>query len=109
MIKIEKIGMSDPDYRLNQYERETIISFNESPEQAEIYTHNPALIRKLDALYESGEYDMQFRGAEDINGVQNRSYAVPKKWVKVSPPRKVSEEQRQKAREMMLRMRSDAQ
>ena len=107
MINIKKVGMSDPDYRLNLYERETIITFNESPEQAEIYTHNPALIRKLDALYESGEYDMQLRSAEDVNGVQNRSYAVPKRWVKVGPPRKVSEEQRQKMAERLHRIKSE--
>ncbi len=33
--------------RLTNYEKETIVLYNESNEPAEIYTHNPKLIKKI--------------------------------------------------------------
>jgi len=40
-----------------------------------------------------------------------REYRVPKRWVKISPPRKVSEAQRESARQEMLALKtaSDSQ
>ena len=93
MIEIKKIGMSDPTYKLNSIERETIITFNETPEPAEVFTHNPAMIRRLDALHEEGE-PVEVVRVESVNGVNLREYRVPKSWISVRRPRRVSEEQR---------------
>ena len=76
------------------FERETIVVMDDLGKDAEVFTFSEPLIRKLRNYaverpdeckivkeYESGAY----------------TFEVPKKWVKVSPPRKVSDEQREAA------------
>lgn len=78
-------------YALTLYERETIINFNEAEAIAGIYTHNVALRNKLLKLSQT-ESDLRIiRQTEDMLEVE-----VPKKWIRVSPPKKLSEETRQK-------------
>ena len=78
-------------YTLSLYERETIINFNEAESTAGIYTHNVALRNKLLKLSQT-EPDLRIiRQSEDMLEVD-----VPKKWIRVSPPKKLSEETRQK-------------
>ena len=73
-------------------ERETVITYNEQEKVAVVYTCNPALIRKLDGLTTARPDECKLlRRFPDGIGVE---YEVPKKWVKVSPPRFVSEETR---------------
>ena len=75
------------------YERETIISFNEAESTANIYTHNGALLRKLEKLAqerpEGGRLEKisRFGPAAD--------YTIPKTWVKINPTRILSEAQRE--------------
>ena len=84
-------------YTLSLYERETIINFNEAEPTAGIYTHNVALRNKLLKLSQS-EPDLKvIRRGEDMLEVE-----VPKKWIKVSPPKKLSEEARRKMAERLL-------
>lgn len=72
-------------------ERETIITYNEAEPTANVYTMNGALIRKLDGLARSRP-DAARRVKTYPDGAQE--YEVPKKWVKISPPRVYSEEQK---------------
>ena len=80
-------------------ERETIITYNEAEPTASVYTMNGALIRKLDGLAQTRPDDAR-RVKTYPDGAQE--YEVPKKWVKVNPPRVYSEEQRA---EMAARLR----
>ena len=84
-------------YTLTLYERETIINFNEAEPTAGIYTHNVALRNKLLKLSHT-EPDLKvIRRGEDMLEVE-----VPKKWIKVSPPKKLSEETRRKMAERLI-------
>ena len=80
-------------------ERETIITFNEKDETASVYTMNRALARRLDNLTATRANETR-RVKTYPDGAQE--YEVPKKWVKVNPPRVYSEEQRA---EMAARLR----
>lgn len=67
---------------LSQYERETIISYNEANRTATVYTHNRALLRKLKTLAVERPGECQQR-----RGIE---FTVPKTWVHVYPPRDAS-------------------
>jgi hypothetical protein len=72
-------------------ERETIILFNEGEAVADIETYNAAMKRRLDAI--------RRERPEDITLVSRDGYAdtyiCPKKWVKIIPPRRATEKQRE--------------
>jgi hypothetical protein len=72
-------------------ERETIILFNEGEAAAEIEAHNAAMKRRLDII--------RRERPEDITLVRRDGYAdsyiFPKKWVKIIPPRRATEKQRE--------------
>lgn len=81
---------------LTNYEKETIILFNEAEDTATCDTCNSTLIRKLDSFcLESTEISVV---REDKHG---KTYKFPKKWVKVRMPMKLSEEQRAKRAERL--------
>ena len=80
---------------LSRQEQETIILFNEAEDTATVDTCNPALIRKLDKLITCRENTMITLIREDAHG---KAYVIPKKWVKVSQPPMLTEEQRAKKR-----------
>ena len=62
-------------------EQETIITFNEKDQTANVYTMNKALTRKLDGLTVTRADDAR-RVKTYSDGAQE--YVVPKKWVKVN-------------------------
>lgn len=72
-------------------ERETIINFNEADDTASVYTHNRAIQNKLNKLRD--EYDIEVADAGD----GWTEYMVPKKWIKVAPPRQVNYTDEQRA------------
>ena len=75
-------------------EKETYINFNDAEPDATLCTYNAAWLRKMDDLSrDNPSVQVQKR----IEGYGE--YVFPKKWVKVSKPRAVSEENRQKAKE----------
>ena len=90
-------------YTLSLYERETIINFNEAEATAGIYTHNVALSNKLLKLSQTEPKLRIIRQTGDTLEVE-----VPKKWIRVSPPIKLSEETRQQMAER-LRSSNNAQ
>ena len=83
--------------KLSRYEQETIKNFNAGEEMATVYTRDPAVMRRLDALVI--EFPDTFRciGETDID----KTYEMPKSSVTYRKPRKLSEEQREQARERM--------
>lgn len=94
MIAINEINTTAAGYLPTQEERETIITFNKTQEPAEVFTYNPALIRKLDELTERRADEVECIRAESINGVQLREYHIPKKWINIRPNRIMTDEER---------------
>ena len=83
--------------KLSNLEKETIILWNEAERDAEIYTHNPALQQQLRDL--CGQYPEQVRlTKEGPHG--SITVQLPKKWLRVVPPRVLSPAQREVLRRM---------
>ena len=78
--------------KLSRIEQETVINFNEAEGTASVYTHNAALKEQLLVLCQS--YPEQVRQTAD-NGRGGLTFALPKKWLKVTPPRVLSPAQRE--------------
>ncbi|WP_298023476.1 hypothetical protein [uncultured Dysosmobacter sp.] len=78
---------------LSLYEQETIINFNEEEKAASIYTHNKALIRKLDKLAQERPGDC--RREKTSHEGKAVDFIIPKGWMRIYPPRTVGEAQRQ--------------
>ncbi len=87
---------------VTKYEQETIILYNEGEAAASIYTYNAGLQHTLVSLCES--HPAQVRQTGD-NGIGALTFELPKRWVKVSPPRKLSEAQRKVLDDMNRRNR----
>lgn len=85
------------------YERETIINFNEDEAEARVYTFNVALQNSLRKLAEVRPEECRLDPDERLTVGGAAAFIVPKKWVKVRPPRQVnySEEQIAAFRERM--------
>ena len=81
--------------KMTRYEKETFINFNAGDQTATLYTRDPAVMRKVDALVI--EYPDAYKciGATDID----KTYEMPKSFVSYRKPRRLSEEQREAARE----------
>ena len=87
----ETIGdSSDVNKFSAAYEKETVINFNNAEQNASCYTLNTHKRQMLLNLVE--EYP------DDVKIISKRDDMVevtfPKKWVKIRPPRKLTEEQR---------------
>lgn len=76
---------------ISRLEQETIINFNEAESMANIYTHNGALVRKLEGLADQRPDEVK-RGRVFPDG--GREYTIPKRWVKINASRILSEEQK---------------
>ncbi len=87
---------------LTKYEQETIFNYNQEEKTASCFTHDPALIRKLDRLCEK---DKAITVTREGDGW--REYTFPKSWLKVRPPRKLSDEQRQELANRMKSIRKE--
>lgn len=83
--------------KLLRTEQETIINFNAGEETATVYTRDPAIMRKFDTLI--NEYPDTFRciAYTDID----KTYEIPKTVVSYRKPRRLTEEQRELARNRM--------
>lgn len=80
-------------------ERETNILYDDTNHPAKVYTYNAALQRKLAKLAEQRPSEViLLKEPDEYNCAV---YSVPKKWIKISPPRRVSDEQKAVAKERM--------
>lgn len=91
---------------LTNYERETILNFNEGEDTASIYTHSRALRRKLDKLASDRPDDCKLHCVSRDG--QALEFHIPKKWIKISPPRVSTEAQRAAARAALQKAKSMA-
>lgn len=76
--------------KLSRYEQETIITYNEEEKTAGVYTHNKALLRRLDKLSQERPDECRLEKLRP----DAADYIIPKAWVRVRPPRQMSEEQK---------------
>ena len=83
--------------KITRYEQETIINFNAEEKTATLYTRDPAVMRKVDALVI--EYPDTFKciGETDID----KTYEMPKSAVTYRKPRRITDERRDQMREFM--------
>ena len=77
--------------KLTNIEKETLINFNEAEQTASVYTHNEALKRHLLELCRSYPEQVRQTAANAWGGL---TFDLPKKWVKITPPRVLSPAQR---------------
>ncbi len=88
---------------MTNIEKETIINFNEAEPEAEVYTHNRALQRKLDKLCRERPDEVKIsRCSVD----SSKTYLVPKVFIKVTSTRKLSRKTEIKAVENLKRARA---
>ena len=76
---------------LTKTEQETIILFNELDAEASVYTHNIRLKNTLNRLCHSHPLQVKKTNANACGGT---FYVLPKKWVKITAPRVLSNAQR---------------
>lgn len=74
---------------LTRYEQETIITYNEEEKTAGVYTHNKALLRKLEQLSQARPDECKLEGI--TRGGQAADYIIPKSWVRITPKRLLTE------------------
>ena len=84
----------------SRLEQETIINFNEEEKVASVYTFNKTLQRRLAKLAEQYPDDCK-REFDTWQPEGSVDYSVPKKWIKINPPRFVSDKQKASASERM--------
>ncbi len=77
--------------KLTNVEKETVINFNEAERTASVYTHNEALKRQLLELCQTHPEQVCQTAA---NGWGGLTFELPKKWLRVTPPRVLSPAQR---------------
>lgn len=91
-------------YNLTRIEQETIINYNEAEETANVYTYSGTLKRKLLELCETRPDEAKHIKTNQHGGMD---FTVPKKWIKVGPPRtlNITDEERAKKAEHMRNVR----
>ena len=77
---------------LSNYEKETVINYNNEESTAQVFTYHRALQNKLNKLVGVNPDILVLRRGDEWT-----EYIVPKTWIKVSPPRQVSYTDEQRA------------
>ena len=86
--------------KLSRYEQETIVNYNAGEKTTTLYTRDKAVMRKLDTLVADFPNIYKLTGQDEVS----KTYSFPKSYVNYRKPRRISKEQREQAREMMLKM-----
>ena len=88
---------------LSNYEKETVINYNNEERTAQVFTYHRALQNKLNRLLDVNPDISVLRKGDEWT-----EYIVPKSWIKVSPPRQVNytDEQRAAMAERLAAARS---
>lgn len=83
--------------KLNRYEQETVINYNQAEKSASVYSHDPKLLRKLDRLAAAHPRLFILTGQDE----KSRMYLIPKSCVSIRVPyseeRRKADSQRAKA------------
>ena len=90
--------------QLTKIEKETILLFNEAETKALVDTYNIALQNRLTELCEV--YPEQAVKTRE-NAHDGMSFEIPKKWIKIVPPRALSPAQREVLDRMNENRRQD--
>lgn len=93
--------------KLSRYEQETIITYNEEEKTAGVYTHNKALLRRLDKLAQERPDECRLEKVRPDGRAAD--YIIPKAWVRIYPPRvsaPLTEEQKQRRREQLAKLKN---
>jgi len=77
--------------KLTNIEKETVVNFNEAERMASVYTHNKALKRQLLELCRTHPEQIHQTAANAWGGL---TFELPKKWLKITPPRVLTPTQR---------------
>jgi len=85
--------------KLSRYEQETIVSYNAGEQIATIYTRDKAVMRKLDTLVADFPATYKLMKQDEVS----KTYSFPKSFVSYRKPRVVNTEQRERARQMMIK------
>ncbi len=85
--------------KLSRYEQETIVNYNAGEQTATIYTRDKAVMRKLDTLVADFPNTYKMIKQDEVS----KTYSFPKSHVSYRKPRAVSTEQRERARQMMIK------
>ena len=86
--------------KLTRYEQETIINFNAQDQMATLYTRDPAVMRKVDALVIDYPDVFKCIGETDID----KPYEMPKSVVTYRKPRIISDERRSQLQKIIRSM-----
>ena len=89
--------------KLSRYEQETIVNYNAGEQNATIYTRDKAVMRKLDTLVADCPDTYSLIGQDEVS----KTYSFPKSYVSYRKPRKLSNEQREKARKQMEKINAE--
>ncbi len=95
---VRKVGMK------MESNNENMIEFISGSHMATLSFTNRKHITRMKKLYESNKDDFKYF-VENQDG--SICCKVPLKWIKISPPKQVSDEQRQAASERFKKMRED--
>lgn len=78
--------------KLSLLEQETIFIMNEKEKNATIFTYNRAYQKKLEELCKNYPNKVIYEKENNDGAV---TYTLPKKWLKITPPRQPSEKRKQ--------------
>ena len=80
--------------KLTKYEKETAVLWNQAEQTASVYTHDTKLKNNLKkyAMERPEEVKIERETKDYIDAI------IPKKWVKIRPPRTLSEAQKEALR-----------
>ena len=85
--------------KLSRYEQESILNYNAGEQTATLYTRDKAVMRKLDTLVADFPDIYKLTEQDEVS----KTYSFPKSYVSYRKPRTVSTEQRERARQMMVK------
>lgn len=101
----EKLFFSLPK-KISSYESETIVSFNDSDDFAEVWTFQRTVIRRMLKLMESHPNEVK----ATLKAGQQALFIVPRSWIAIRPPRKctLTDEQKNANAERLKALRQKA-
>lgn len=88
--------------KLSRYEQETIVNYNAGEQTATVYTRDKTVMRKLDTLVTDFPDTYKLVGQDEVS----KTYSFPKSYVSYRKPRVISTEQKERARQMMVKRNS---
>jgi len=83
---------------MTNFEKETSIWYSEDGNECRVLTYNKALLNRLDRFTTEGTDCRAVREVKIEGLLRAKEYIIPKQWVSIRKPRRVTEAQRETAR-----------